>query len=169
VGGCGPFVRLEQTVFKGHEYEGSGWVNASPQTRLRLVLGSRAQDVAVAETVRGRPGWRRLAVPWIPAKSASQAVMAVQIMSVGTTTLRIDDFEFGPRAGGAGGVGVGRSSTAHYEVVVPATTASSLGHANTGAWAGAGAAAGLLVIALALAAARAAARRRADSTSPQQR
>jgi hypothetical protein len=164
VGGCGPYSRLERPAFKGRVYEASGWVQALHPVSLRLVMGSSPTDVAVAETVRVGTVWRHITVQWIPHAGTSAFVAAVQIMSVGEATLRVDDFEIGPRAGLRGASGTPATPPpAKYETVVPATSAVADGGVDTGTWAAGGAAAGLLVAAAALAAARAAKRRKVMS------
>jgi hypothetical protein len=163
-GGCGPYLALERPVFKSHLYEASGWVQAARPTTVRLVMGSTPADVAVGETVRAGGDWRRISVQWIPHSTVSHFVVAVQIMALGAATLRVDDFEVGPRTGQRASVSAPSTGPpAQYETVVPATSAAALGGRNTGVWATAGAAAGLLIAIAALAAARSADRRRQQS------
>ena len=159
VGGCGPYLRLEGAFHAGVSYEASGWVDAPPATRLRLVLGSTPQDVAVGATRRGNSRWRPVSVTWSPQADHDLAVAAFQVMSVGTTRFHIDDVVIGPRSLVQRGASPA-ASRVRYETVLPASSAMRLYNGDTGAWAAGGAGAGLLVGAVALAAAGQARRRR---------
>jgi hypothetical protein len=158
-GGCGPFLRIEGAFHAGVTYEATGWFDARPATRLRLVLGSTPQDVAVGATLRGNSRWQPVSATWTPRVDRDLAIAAFQVMSLGTSRFHIDDVVIGPRSTLQRGARPA-PSTVRYETVLPATSAERLYNGDTSAWAAAGAGAGLLVGAVALAAASQARRRR---------
>jgi hypothetical protein len=166
-GGCGPYIRLEKEFRKGRAYSAVGWLKAQPGKRIRLVLGSTPQDVAVGATATGDSRWKRLSVTWVPQRSADLAVAAFQVMSVGPSHFYIDDVDVGPQSAiahetaPAGGV-------TRYETILPAETSRALGSGHTAEWAAGGAAAGLLIGAAAAAAATAASRKRARRLAAEQ-
>lgn len=159
--GCGPFVRLEQPYRGQVAYRAMGWIRATPSTRLRLVLGSTADDVNVSRTVSVGPRWRRLEVRWTPRQDARLAITAFQLRSSGATHLNVDDVSVGP-------VGPTKAATPspgvgdRYSVLAPAVSAGVL-KGKAGPWALGGAATGFLV-GLAAAGAGAAAGRRRPAT-----
>jgi hypothetical protein len=164
-GGCGSYLRLERDFRKGRAYLAAGWVKARPHTRIRLVLGAGARDVAVGATTAGGRHWKRLSVTWTPKRNSGLAVSAFQVMSLGASHFNIDDVEVGPQAEIQRGAPA-LASVTRYETIVPASRSSALGRGHTAEWAAGGAGVGLLVGAAAAAAATAAARhgrrRRAD-------
>jgi hypothetical protein len=157
-GGCGPYLRLERRLTKGSAYLATGWVKAQPGTRIRLVLGSTPQDVAVGPIASGGAGWKQLSVTWVPQGESNLAVMAFQVMSLGRSRFAIDDVVVGPQPQVQHATRPPANVT-HYETILPATSATTLDTAHTGAWAAGGAAAGLLAGVAAAAAATAARRR----------
>jgi hypothetical protein len=159
VAGCGPYLVLDRAFRRDTGYTAVGWVKAAPSTRLRIVLGSTPQDVAVGPTIAGTEGWGRLSVTWTPQSNASHAVVTFQVISRGASHFNIDDVEVGSREAirtGASPVGA-----AQYRVVSDPVVIGTLGAGDTAIWAVGGAVAGLLVgVAGAAAAAAAAARDR---------
>jgi hypothetical protein len=158
-GGCGPYLRLERAFRAGQVYSAVGWVKATPGSRIRVVLGASASDVAVGAIANGTGRWKQLSVTWIPHGSSNLAVAVFQVMSLGASRFNIDDVVVGPQAAVQRGETTLASATV-YKTIAPATAASTLGSGHTAEWAAGGAAAGLLVGAAAAAAAIAAARRR---------
>jgi hypothetical protein len=156
--GCGPYLVVTRAFHRDTPYVAVGWVKAPRRTRLRIVLGSTPQDVAVGPTLAGTGRWRRLSVTWRPGAKASQAVVALQVISRAATRFNIDDVRVGPRDAirrGASPVGA-----AKYTVVSDPALAGTLGAGDTAAWTAGGAIAGLLVGLAGVAAALAAARTR---------
>jgi hypothetical protein len=157
VGGCGPYLRLERAFHRATPYLATGWVKVQPSTRIRMVLGATPEDVAVGPVAAGGPGWRHLSVLWTPQHETSLAVAAFQVMSLGHSTSYVDDVQVGPRAS------VGRAPqaavrAAHYETIIPASSAEAREDDHTAVWAAGGAGAGLLMAFGAIAAAGAAGR-----------
>lgn len=155
--GCGPYLVLERTFRRETAYQAVGWVKAASSTRLRIVLGSTPQDVAVGATVAGAGSWRRLSVTWIPQGNASRAVVTFQVMSRGASQFDVDDVEVGTRE--AIRTGAAQARAVQYRVVSGPAATSTLGAGDTALWAAGGAIAGLLVGAAGAAAALAAARK----------
>jgi hypothetical protein len=156
--GCGPYLVVTRAFRQDTQYMALGWVKAPRNTRLRIVLGSRPQDVAVGPTVAGTGVWRRLSVPWTPRSKASAAVVTFQVTSRGASRFNIDDVEIGSRE--AIRSGASPAGAASYRVVSDPTVTGTLGAGDTGAWAAGGAVAGLLVGLAGAAAAIAATRNR---------
>jgi F0F1-type ATP synthase membrane subunit c/vacuolar-type H+-ATPase subunit K len=162
--GCGPYLVLARTFLRGTTYKASGWVKAPPGIRMRLVLGSTSQDVAVGSTASGTTRWRQFSVEWTPQSEATSAVVTFQVMSRGSSQFNIDDVEVGPRAavkpGATPPTVTSKTSEAQYSVVTPASVSATLDSNDTAVWATGGAGAGLLIGIAAAAAGAAAARRR---------
>jgi hypothetical protein len=161
IAGCGPYLVLARTFLRGTTYRASGWVKASPGTRMRLVLGSTPQDVSVGVTTSGTKRWRRLFVDWTPQSGAASAVVTFQVMSSRSSQFNIDDVEVGPQKLDATSPTVTpKASKARYSVVTPANITGTVDSDDTAIWAVGGAGAGLLVGIAAAAAGIAAARGR---------
>jgi hypothetical protein len=157
--GCGPYLLLNRTFRQATSYTAVGWVKAQPSTRIRIVLGSTPQDVAVGATISGGPGWKRLSVEWTPQHSAPQATTTFQVMSRGSSRFDIDDVEVGPRAAIQSGA-ARQINAGAYRTILPAAASSTLESGDTAIWAATGAGAGFLVGAAAAATGIAATRRR---------
>jgi hypothetical protein len=164
-GGCGPYVRIEGAFRKGETYDATGWIKAPPKSRIRLVLGSTPNDVAVGAQSESRAGWQRLAVSWIPHNQTSTAVAAFQLITLGQTRFIIDDVSVAQRKT-AGRHRAGHTTSPEIETLLPATSARRHYEGSTGAWAAGGAGAGLLIGLAGVAAAEAARRRRRDVRGP---
>jgi hypothetical protein len=156
--GCGPYLVLDRTFLRGTTYTATGWVNAPPSTRMRIVLGSTPRDVAVGATLPGGTGWKRFSVEWTPQDKAPRAVVTFQVMSFGTSRFFIDDVEVGPRTAVEGHVT--QNYAPQYRLVVPAAVSGTLSAGDTASWAAGGAGGGLFVGSAAVAAGAAATRRR---------
>jgi hypothetical protein len=156
--GCGPYLVLNRTFRRDDIYAAAGWVKAAPNTRLRIVLGSSAQDVVVGPTVTGTTRWMRLFVVWSPTDDAGSAVVTFQVMSPRPSPFSIDDVQVGSRAAIRKGARPQRA--AQYRSITRPALAGTLGAGDTASWAAGGAVGGLLVGTAGVAAGLAAARRR---------
>jgi hypothetical protein len=156
--GCGPYLVLDRAFRRATDYVAAGWVKAPTNTRLRIVLGSTPQDVAVGPAIAGTGRWRRLSATWTPQAKASRAVVTFQVVSLGASRFDVDDVEVGAR--GAIRTGASPVGAATYRVVSDPAVTGTLGAGDTAAWAAGGTVAGLLVGLAASAGAIAAARNR---------
>src|SRR5258708_12388349 len=71
VPGCGPYLVMNRAFRRDTAYAAVGWVKSAPSTRLRIVLGSTPQDVAVGPTLAGAGTWPPLSLTWTPQSNAS--------------------------------------------------------------------------------------------------
>ena len=157
--GCGPYQLLDRTFRQATAYSAVGWVKIQPGTRIRIVLGSTPEDVAVGTTISGGSIWKRLSVEWTPQHTARQAVVTFQVMSPGSSQFNIDEVEVGPQQAVRSGAAK-QPSAGNYRTILPATASSILDSGDTAIWTVVGAGGGLLVGAGAAAAGMAATRRR---------
>jgi hypothetical protein len=165
VGGCGPYLVMSRPFQRGIAYTARGWIKAPRSTRVRLVLGSTPQDVAVGATTAGGNKWKLVTVNWTPRTAVTHAVTTFQIMSIGASRFYVDDIEVGPLEAVQRGVSPG-GARGPYRAILPATATPLAQDAHTALWTAGGAGGGLVIGGIALTAGLAAARKRTDRPEP---